>query len=63
MLPTITNNYTDSTPQFKAGCANILCDIAMTLGKDVTMTKILPILKEFLKDDNSEVKQNTIQGL
>jgi hypothetical protein len=32
-------------------------------GKDATSNKILPILIELLKDDNSEVKHNVVTNL
>lgn len=35
-----------------------LCEMAHIVGKDYTITKILPILTELLKDDNAEVRLN-----
>ena len=40
-----------------------MSDMSRLLGKDMTVTKILPILQELLKDDNSEVKLNVVYGL
>jgi len=33
------------------------------VGKDYTIQKVLPILTELLKDDNSEVRLNVTQNL
>jgi hypothetical protein len=33
------------------------------VGKDYSLSKILPILTELLKDDNAEVRLNVIQNL
>ena len=37
--------------------------MAMIVGKDTTKNKILPILLDLIKDENSEVKLNVIQGI
>jgi hypothetical protein len=37
--------------------------MAGIIGKDHTSSKIMPILLELLKDDNSEVKLNVCNGL
>jgi serine/threonine-protein phosphatase 2A regulatory subunit A len=37
--------------------------MASIVGKDYTANKVLPILLELIKDDNSEVKLNVCQGL
>lgn len=63
MLPTLQNNYVDGTSQFKAGVARALCDMASIIGKEMTVSKIIPILMDLIKDDNSEVKLNVIGGL
>ena len=63
MLPTLQNAYVDATAQFKAGAAQALCEMAQIIGKDHTSQKVLPILMELLKDDNSEVKLNVVGGL
>ena len=33
------------------------------IGKEYTLAKVVPILMELLKDDNSEVKNNVVRGL
>ena len=61
----LKDNYAEAAPQFKAGAAEALCDIAKAIGagqKDYTNTKILPILQDLLKDDNSEVKLKTLEN-
>jgi serine/threonine-protein phosphatase 2A regulatory subunit A len=63
MLPTIQNTYSQETPQFKAATATALCEMALVLGKEFTIQKILPILMDLLKDENSEVKLNVIEGI
>lgn len=40
-----------------------LSEMAHIIGKDYTNTKIMPILMDLLKDDNSEVKMNVCNGL
>lgn len=40
-----------------------LSEMAHIIGKDYTQQKIMPILLELLKDDNSEVKMNVCNGL
>lgn len=37
--------------------------MADVIGKDYTSQKVVPILMELLKDDNSEVKLNVVKGL
>jgi hypothetical protein len=37
--------------------------MAQVVGKEYTISKIIPILLELLKDDNSEVKLNVVGGL
>lgn len=37
--------------------------MAKIIGKEWTSQKVLPILNELLKDDNSEVKLNVVSGL
>ena len=33
------------------------------VGKDYTMSKVMPILTELLKDDNAEVRLNVTQNI
>jgi serine/threonine-protein phosphatase 2A regulatory subunit A len=40
-----------------------LGEMAHIIGKDYTNSKIVPILMDLLKDDNSEVKMNVCNGL
>ena len=40
-----------------------LSEMAHIIGKDYTNGKIMPILMDLLKDDNSEVKMNVCNGL
>jgi len=63
MLPSIQNTYSDPNAQFKAGTANALCEMATFIGKEFTVQKVVPILLDLLKDDNSEVKLNVVNGL
>ncbi len=37
--------------------------MASIIGKEYTNQKVIPILMELLKDDNSEVKNNVVGGL
>jgi len=63
MLPTLQNSYAEASPQFKAGAASSLCEMANIIGKEYTTQKVIPILMELLKDDNSDVKLNVVSGL
>jgi serine/threonine-protein phosphatase 2A regulatory subunit A len=63
MLPTLQNTYADGTSQFKAGAASALCEMAQVVGKEYTVSKVIPILMELLKDENSDVKLNVVSGL
>jgi serine/threonine-protein phosphatase 2A regulatory subunit A len=56
LLPTLSNSYADAQTTFKAGVAIAVSEMAGIIGKDHTSSKIMPILLELLKDDNSEVK-------
>lgn len=40
-----------------------LSEMAHIIGKDYTNSKIVSILMDLLKDDNSEVKMNVCNGL
>jgi serine/threonine-protein phosphatase 2A regulatory subunit A len=63
LLPTLQSAYADGTAQFKAGAATALCEMAVVIGKDTTNQKVVLILLELLKDENSEVKLNVVGGL
>ena len=56
-------SYADETAQFKAGTATALSKMSAVIGGDYTSTKIIPILLALIKDDNSEVKQNVVEGI
>ena len=61
ILPTLINTYGESTPPYKAGAADALCNMSSFLGAEISASKILPVLDEMLKEtDNSEVKMNVI---
>ena len=63
LLPTLQNSYADAQTSFKAGVAIALADMAIIVGKDYTANKVMPILLELIKDENSEVKLNVCNGL
>lgn len=63
VFPTIQNSYSESSSQFKAGVGMALCDIASIVGKSHTIEKIIPILEELLKDENSDVKLNVVNDI
>lgn len=63
LLPTLQNNYSDGTAQYKAGTATAICKMSRMLGEQHTIQKILPILEDLIKDDNSEVKGNVVNGI
>lgn len=58
LLPTLISQYQESQPAFRASTALALCEMSSIVGKDLCITKIVPILQELLKDDNSEVRLN-----
>lgn len=60
LLPTLQNNYSDGTAQYRAGTATALSEMANLVGKDYTRQKILPILEDLIKDMNEEVKLNVV---
>lgn len=63
LLPTLQSTFADSSPQFKAGVAGSVCEMAEIAGKPFTVQKIYPMLLELLKEDNSEVKLAVVQGM
>lgn len=63
LLPTLQNAYADATPQFKAGVASALCEMAPIVGKDYSSSKIQPMLMELIKDENSDVRLNVANGM
>lgn len=63
ILPTLQNTYPDGTAQFRAGAATALSEMSEYIGKDYSSSKIVPILSELLKDENSEVKLNVVKGI
>jgi len=40
-----------------------LCEMSPIVGKYYSLTKVMPILTELLKDENSEVRLNVVQNL
>ena len=62
LVAPLMETYTDSTPQFKAGTASALSEIAQFIGHEYAKSKVFPILTDLLKDENSEVKLQTVNG-
>jgi hypothetical protein len=62
ILPALTKTYSDSSFLFKAGTALALCEMAPLIGKDYTQQRIIPVMQELLKVENSEVRINCIQN-
>lgn len=63
ILPALTKTYSDSSAVFKAGVAIALCEMAPLVGKDYASQRIMPIINELMKDDNSDVRLNCVQHL
>jgi serine/threonine-protein phosphatase 2A regulatory subunit A len=63
LLPTLQSTYADAQVPFKAGVALALCEMAPIVGKDYTLSRIVPILSELMKDDSSEVRFNVSSNL
>ena len=53
----------DAAATFKAGVSAALCEMASILGKETTQAKILPMLMDLIKDENSDVRLNVTRGL
>lgn len=62
MLTALHQTYPDGTSQYRAGTATALSYMASYVGKDYTNSKIMPIMIDLIKDDNSEVKLNVVEG-
>lgn len=62
LLPTLINTYGDSTAQYKAGAADAMCHMSICLGKEVTSSKIIPVLDEMLKEDFHDLKLTVVEG-
>ena len=63
IVPTLQAGYQEASAPFKAGTATSLSEMSHIIGKEYTTQKVIPILLELLKDENSEVKLNVVQGL
>jgi len=63
IVPTLTDNYQDSGPQYKSGLATALCEMSKNCDKDYCQLKLLPTLTLLLNDDNSDVGKNVVIGL
>ena len=45
---------------FRSGVVQAVGEMAQYIGKDLTKEKILPVIIDLLKDENSEVRLNCI---
>lgn len=45
---------------FKAGVAIAFCEMAPLLQKEFTQTRILPVLYELMKSENTDVRMNIL---
>lgn len=63
ILKTIQSSYKEAQVPFKAGVANVLCDMASYVGKSHTLDVIIPIINDLIKDDSSEVRFNVISNM
>lgn len=63
MLPTIQSLYEDASVHFKADLASGLCEMSKYVGKEVTISKLMPILLDLIKDEDFEVRLNCTKGL
>jgi len=63
ILPALTKTYADSSFFFKAGTALALCEMAPLVGKDYTSQRIMPVMVELMKAENSDVRINCVQNM
>jgi len=63
LLPTIQSLYEDASVHFKSDLALCLCEMAKYVGKEVTVSKLMPILLDLIKDEDCEVRLNVTRGL
>ena len=63
ILPALTKTYADSSNLFKAGTALALCEMAPLVGKDYTSQRIMPVMVELMKSENSEIRINCVQNM
>lgn len=55
LLPTIQSLYEDASAHFKADLALALCEMAKFVGKEITISKLMPIILELIKDEDCYV--------
>ena len=57
------STYADAQISFKAGTALALCEMAPIVGKDYSISRVVPILEALMKDDSSEVRFNVTSNM
>ena len=55
--------YEDASVHFKADLASALCEMSKYVGKETTISKLMPILLDLIKDEDFEVRLNCTKGL
>lgn len=55
--------YEDASAHFKADLAAGLCEMAKYVGKETTISKLMPIILDLIKDEDFEVWLNCTKGL
>lgn len=63
LLPTIQSIYEDGTSTFKSHLADALCEMPKYVGKELTISKIMAILLDLIKDEDCEVRLKCSKGL
>jgi serine/threonine-protein phosphatase 2A regulatory subunit A len=63
LLPTIQSLYEDSSAHFKADLSLALGEMAKFVGKEITQSKIMPILLDLIKDEDPDVRLNCTRGM
>lgn len=63
LLPTIQGLYEDSSAHFKGDLAIALCEMSKYVGKEITISKVMPILLDLIKDEDCDVRLNVTKGL
>lgn len=63
LLPPLSSVALDSSALVRSGLADALGEISMSLGKEATIQKIVPIAQDLIKDENHDVKLNLINSI
>ena len=64
ILPTLIGLLNENTmAQVKAKVATAVSPLAQFIGKEQTITRLLPTVQDLLRDENADVKLSMLKGL